>query len=522
MELPRSTGVLLHITSLPSSYGIGDMGPAAYRFIDTLAQAGVKYWQVLPIGPTTGSMGHSPYASPSTFAGNPLIISPELVAGQEWFTGTVPHIDSPDPSFVDFESIVRHRESFFRQAFDQFNENADDAKRQALGEFRHYHHAWLEDYALFTALAHHFGTLRWQEWPSDIASRDEGALARWGGELAEDIQRHIFIQFLFFSQWQALRARCRDHGIELIGDIPIYVTLEGADSWSFREVLEIDPITGQPDRIAGVPPDYFSATGQRWGNPLYRWYDDHLRGEVLRWWTMRIAHLTSLVDILRIDHFRAFESYWAIVASEETAVNGEWITGPGYEFFEFIKKELGQLPLIAEDLGIITPEVEALRDSLGLPGMKIMQFAFDGGNDNYYLPHNIHHSNCLLYTGTHDNNTSNGWFYEDEIDEKTQKYIMEYLDISEFDDFHRHFIKETMKSVANLVILPVQDILGYGKQFRMNTPGTAEGNWRWRLRSDAWQKSDTDELARWNRIYRRGHGDQEDTDEQREEKQHGN
>ncbi len=327
-------------------------------------------------------------------------------------------------------------------------------------------------------------------------------------ELANEIRFQKFLQFVFFSQWEDFRRGCRERGISIIGDIPIYITLESADAWSNPEILDLDAATGAPRAVAGVPPDYFSETGQRWGNPLYRWMKGtSLAPHTIEWWAQRIAHLRTLVDVIRIDHFRGFEAYWSIPAKEKTAVRGKWLKGPGVRFFEKLKSITGDLDLIAEDLGVITPEVEALRDGLGLPGMRILQFAFDHNNRNYYLPHNIDNRNCVLYTGTHDNNTVNGWFYGDEIDGDTRRYVLEYLGLSDWSDFHWSMIRLAYRSVAGLVIVPAQDIMGYGEEFRMNRPGTTEGNWRWKLTGGAIGDDIVMKLRRMGKMYRRLPGD---------------
>lgn len=512
MKLPRSCGVLLHITSLPGKYGTGTLGREARDFADCLKAGGQRFWQVLPIGPVVSPFGYSPYASTSTFAGNHFMISMESLSEEEWCSAEPEEGIGEEGPFIDFENVDRRLNTFLEAAFHDFETGAPDEVHEEFDSFCRMSSFWLDEYALYTALALHFGSYNWLDWEKPIAMREPGAMAQWREALKDRVRFHSFVQFVFFRQWNDLHEYCGVQGIQLIGDIPIYITLEGADAWSNPGILDLCEKTGKPLSVAGVPPDYFSETGQRWGNPLYRWRDagGKLNEETAAWWKERILHLSQRVDIVRIDHFRGFESFWAIPADEETAVNGEWVEGPGMEFFARLKHDLGELPLIAEDLGVITPEVKKLRDGLGLPGMKILQFAFDFNNMNEYLPHNIENHNCILYTGTHDNNTTNGWFYEAEVDENGQQYIMEYIGSEKFSDFHWQLIRLAYMSVANLVIVPAQDILGYGAMFRMNTPGTAHGNWRWKLTGDAVTEDIISRLARMARMYRRISDTQED------------
>lgn len=483
MILKRSSGILLHVTSFPGRCGTGTLGPEAYEIVDLLKAGGQSYLQILPLGPVSPGMAWSPYATVSTFAGNPLFISPELLKDEKWFTGTDGCIECHEEQFIEFDAIYRHRMSLLAGACRDFFRNADDTARDIYDNFCRANSNWLDDYTLFSALSERFATSDWTKWDRPIALREKEAMSSWNEKLSERIRFHSFVQYLFFTQWSSFRAYCAERGIKIIGDIPIYITLEGSDAWANPGILEIDPATGMPSAVAGVPPDYFSETGQRWGNPLYRWRDPSgkMNETTLRWWTSRIRHLEKLVDVIRIDHFRGFEAYWSIPSDEETAVNGEWVPGPGMDLFRHLKNELGDLPLIAEDLGVITPEVEKLRDDLELPGMKILQFAFDYNNRNYYLPHNITAPNCMLYTGTHDNNTTNGWFYGTDIDDNARYYIMEYAGSTQFDNFHWQMIRMAYRSVASVVIIPAQDILGYGAEFRMNKPGTVDNNWRWKL-----------------------------------------
>lgn len=484
MAIERASGLLLHVTSLPGRYGCGTMGEEAAAFVDFLAAGGQAYWQVLPLGPVCSHWHFSPYSSPSSFAGNEMLISPEelhslgLVSTAELREDE----DASATDFCDLQNAAAGKAALLAKAARRFFENSGQAPAGAFARFRSEQKHWLEDYSLFRALADHFGTFQWTAWPAAIARRQPAALAHWRQERQEAILLRQFEQFVFFEQWRALKKNANRRGIRIIGDIPFYVNFESADAWSHPEIFQLDGTSGLPAAVAGVPPDYFSSSGQRWGNPLYRWHEGGaLHPGTTAWWTARIRHLLQLVDVLRIDHFRGFDTYWAIPASAPTAINGQWHQGPGAAFFAAVKNELGDLPLIAEDLGELTPAVEALRDRLGFPGMKILQFAFDGQRGNPYLPHNFSHANCLVYTGTHDNNTSNGWFYGPETSEETKLAILDYMNLGHRDEFHWQFIRLAMQSVACLAMFPVQDILGYEERFRMNTPGRAEGNWRWRL-----------------------------------------
>ncbi len=509
MKLDRSSGILLHITSLNGANGIGTLGKEAREFAGAIRRAGFTYWQILPIGPVRDVFGYSPYATSSTFAGNPLCIDLPMLAREPWFSG---HLDTSrfqDGHFVLFEDVKAYSDSILPRAHESFKKNAGAGDRAKYDKFRGEHGAWLEDYALFTALSERFETAFWPEWDAPIASRDPGAMAHWSETLAGRIDFHRFVQYCFFSQWREFKNDIHKLGVDLIGDIPIYITMESADAWAHPEILQIDKTTRLPSSVAGVPPDYFSATGQRWGNPLYRWTDAKggLDATTLSWWISRIRHLINLVDVIRIDHFRGFEAFWSIPYKEKTAVKGEWVRGPGALFFNALKKELGDLPLIAEDLGVITPEVEKLRDEFGFPGMRILQFAFDFNNKNTYLPHNIDNRNCVLYTGTHDNNTTNGWFYGPEISDETRSYVLEYIGTDRYEDFHRRFIRMAYGSVADLVVIPAQDILGFGAEFRMNTPGTGQGNWGWKMTKNALTDEIIEEIKRMGKIYRRIPGD---------------
>ena len=494
MNLERGSGILLHITSLGSEEFSGTMGQEAYDFADFLHKSGIMYWQILPLGPVSGGMSYSPYSSPSTFAGNPLFISNSELAKAKWFDKKI-NFPANNPEQVDFERAASFKTAILKEACSAFFE-AEDTEHAQYNSFCAANAFWLEDFALFTTLSQKFGSNNWRVWPDAARTRQPEAIRAFSDELKEEIRLHKFTQYIFFSQWTRLKSYCNSKNIKIIGDIPLYVSLDGADVWANPDIFQLDK-DYNPTFVAGVPPDYFSKTGQRWGNPLYKWFNyewskrkKKLYKPTLKWWTARLRHLIAQHDIVRIDHFRGLESYWAIPSSEETAVNGEWLPGPGLPFFEKLKKELGSLPLIAEDLGVITPEVEKLRDSLALPGMKILQFAFDGNGRNQYLPHNIENTNCVIYTGTHDNDTINGWFYGSETDSGRQ-YIMSYLDTNGFQDIHRRLMRAIYASSARVAIMPMQDILGLSNEHRMNTPGTVGNNWKWRCK----KKHFTEELA---------------------------
>lgn len=504
MELERSSGLLLHLSSLPGRHGIGSLGEEACQFADFLHQSHTRYWQILPIHPVQKKYGFSPYASPSTYAGNPLFINPFKLKEMHPF---LPDYQGPlrTDDFIDYEFMTEHLHSYFREVYSVFFEKAETEDISAFQKFCTKHASWLEDYVLFTALSVQFETTSWYNWDKDIAGRKEEALNKYRKQFKDEMQYYSLLQFFFFEQWNELKEYCAKLGVEIIGDLPIYVGFSSADVWAHPEVFLLNE-EGLADPVAGVPPDYFSETGQRWGNPLYKWNDEkgRLNEKTLSWWAERLKHQLSLFDMVRIDHFRAFESYWAIPRSEETAIKGEWIEGPGEEFFTEMNRRLGTMPLIAEDLGIITEKVRKLRRSLKLPGMKILQFAFDFSNDNKYLPHSIEDPNCVIYTGTHDNNTVNGWYYESMLDGGTKHYIKSYLNLDNDDCFHQKFIKAAMMTTAHLCIIPIQDLLGYGGVFRMNTPGTLNFvNWSWRLKTmnTVWQEKNF-----WrdlNRMYNR-------------------
>ncbi len=507
MILKRNSGLLLHITSLPGKYGCGTLGREAAAFIDFLAASGQSYWQILPLGPVCPHWHFSPYSSPSAFAGNELVIDPEKMHARGWLGAEELRAseDGRHNDFADLEKTASQKTILLEKAAQSFSRQQKADEKNEFERFCHEQRHWLDDYTLFRALADHFNTFQWMVWPEDIARRQPAALGRWKQKLAESVYIRQFGQFEFFKQWQEMKKYANRRGVRIIGDIPFYVNFESADAWAHPEIFQLDQASGLPLSVAGVPPDYFSQSGQRWGNPLYDWQDQHrdLKGPTMDWWTARIGHLLQQVDVLRIDHFRGFETYWSIPAEESTAIKGSWQPGPAMAFFNSLKDTLGALPLIAEDLGEITPAVEALRERLELPGMKILQFAFDGKGNNPYLPHNFTSPNCLVYTGTHDNNTSNGWFYGQETSTQTKDYILDYMNVNHRDEFHWQFIRLAMQSIACLAIFPVQDILGYGERFRMNTPGQSIGNWNWKLTPEALTPEIGRRLRQLTQLYNR-------------------
>jgi 4-alpha-glucanotransferase len=466
--------VLLHPTSLPSPYGIGDLGQAAFDFLEYLAAAKQSLWQVLPLGPT--GFGDSPYASPSAFAGNPLLVALQPLVEQRLLAAAdVEELRALPTDHVDFGRLHTLKHEALKIAF----AHGRDSLRDAVDAFRSEQAAWLEDFALFSALKDRFGS-EWPDWDPPLRQREPDALARAKTELAEGIDYHVFGQFLFFDQWRALRRRAAELGIGIMGDIPIFIAHDSADVWANQQLFKLDA-TGQPIVIAGVPPDYFSSSGQLWGNPLYDW--EAMAVEGYAWWIARFRHLLELVDLVRIDHFRGFEAAWEVPAGAETAVKGAWFKGPGQAVFQAIDAALGrgQPPVVAEDLGMITDEVRGLLQATGFPGMKVLQFAFGGDIYNPYLPHNFADRNCVVYTGTHDNDTTRGWFTAAPDHERA--YLRRYTGM---DGAHvsQDVLRLALASIANTAIVPMQDILDLGSEARMNTPGALHGNWAWRVEAD--------------------------------------
>ena len=473
----RYSGVLVHPTSFPSPYGIGDMGRGAHEFIDFLAMAGQHLWQVLPLGPSGN--GNSPYQSYSVFAGQTLLISPELLIEKKLLTEADVH---PIPEFnadrVDYDKVTTYKTSLFKKAYEHFRHTADKNLLEEYDSFQSNNQYWLNDYCLYMAGKDYHNGLPWYEWEDSLLDPTPKERASWMKLLASEIDYYRFIQFAFFSQWYELKDYANKKGIAIIGDIPIFTAPDSADVWANKELFKLDS-KGHPLEVAGVPPDYFSATGQLWGNPLCDW--DAMKDDGYRWWIERVRNQLDQVDYIRIDHFRGFEAYWAVPAGEETAMNGKWKKGPGEALFEAIQKALGEeLPIFAEDLGIITPEVEKLRDTLGFPGMKILQFGFDGTGESTFLPHQLSTRNCICYTGTHDNDTTCGWY--EHTSEQNKDKVRRYMN-TDASSVSWDFIRTCLGTIAKYAIFPVQDLLKLGSEHRMNTPGTATGNWEFRYRS---------------------------------------
>ena len=500
MDSRRTSGLLLPVSALPSRYGIGDLGPAAFQFADLLTRTNQRLWQVLPVGPI--GPGASPYSSPSTFAGNPLLISPEPLVEDGLLTedDLAPLTALPD-GHVDYARLVPRKRKVLRTAFDRFRAEASTADAARIRRFQETQSAWLDDYALYAALKDAHEGAMWTEWESALAHRDPEALQRARDEHETAIDRHVYWQYLFHRQWTALQAYCRARDIRLFGDLPIYVARDSADVWAHQDLFHLDD-DGAPTVVAGVPPDYFSPEGQRWGNPIYRW--DRMAERGFEWWTERLRRAFGLFDLVRLDHFRGFDEYWAIPAQHDTAIDGSWEKGPGAAFFRAMENEFGDLPVVAEDLGIITDSVKSLRDTFEFPGMAVLQFAFSGGPDNDFLPHH-HRRNLVAYTGTHDNNTLVGWWRED-LSKKERKFVRSYLNLPDTnpdDSIHRQALRTVMASVADRVVTPLQDVIGLGSEGRINTPGTEGDNWTWRLRPGHVSDEDEALLAELTHLYGR-------------------
>ena len=493
MKLQRSSGVLLHPTSLPGPYGIGDLGPRAHAWVDFLAEAGCSLWQVLPLGPT--GFDNSPYQSFSAFAGNPYLISPELLLKE----GLLESADLRGASFpsdrVDFCSFIPWKVKLLDAAFRRFQESGSSELRSELEAFRDRHAAWLDDFSLFMALKEAHQGSRWDEWPDALRRLSADSMAGSRREHAGGVERQAFRQFLFFRQWQALRRHAGSQGIRIIGDVPIFVSSDSADVWAHPALFKLDEAL-RPTVVAGVPPDYFSPTGQLWGNPLYRW-ESH-RSSGFQWWVARLSSAMQLVDLARLDHFRGFAAAWEVPAGSPTAERGEWVSGPGGELLSRLGEALGDLPLIAEDLGVITPDVEAMRESFHLPGMKILQFAFSGP-DNLFLPH-AYPRNCVVYTGTHDNDTTRGWF--NAAPEAERDFCRRYLK-SDGRDIVWDLIRAAWSSPAQFALAPMQDLLDLDTSARMNLPGKPSGSWTWRMSEGDASPAVAARLRELNYLYHR-------------------
>ena len=487
MSFPRAAGILLHPTSLPSRGGVGDFGPAAYRFVDFLALAKQSLWQVLPLGPL--GYGNSPYSATSAFAGNPLLISLERLADHGWIDPSkienLPSSGEP----VEYDRVFAQKMPLLFEAGRQFLKNGSADALGRFEAFRSDNAWWLEDFVLFDALRSKHKLQTWNRWPRELAHRDPEALAKVREELADDIRIRAALQFAFYEQWRALRRYCTEKSVRVVGDVAIFVNHDSADVWTNRELFRLNDNL-EPEVVAGVPPDFFSKTGQRWGNPLYRW--DVMQSRGYQWWVQRLRWATQNCDYIRLDHFRGFDQFWEIPAGDATAVNGHWVDGPRDDLFHKLREALGGLPFFAEDLGYITPEVHALRDRLQIPGMAVLQFGFGDEGAHMYLPHRA--QGKVMYTGTHDNDTVAGWWQSGAADHE-RRNAEAYLGRPD-DGIHWAFIRAAQSSPAWFSIIPLQDVLGLGSEARMNTPSLNDGNWRWRFEESQLKGKIADKLAR--------------------------
>lgn len=495
MPLTRSSGILLHPTSLPGNFGVGDFGDEARAFADFLSASGQSLWQVLPLGAT--GYGNSPYQSLSAFAGNTLLIDPRQFVSD----GLLSLEDLGSPAFpsdrVEFEEARPFKEGLLKKAYENFKLDQESALHPELRDFCESSAWWLDEYSLFRALKEANDGRAWFDWDRELAEREPAALANARAQLQDQIAAQKFFQFCFFRQWQALRDYCHVRNVKIVGDLSIFVALDSADVWTHREYFKLDS-RGHPTHVAGVPPDYFSETGQLWGNPLYDW--NRMEADGFSWWIDRVRFALAQFDLLRVDHFRGFAACWEIPAGEATAQNGQWMPAPGQRLFTALAEALGDLPIIAENLGVITPDVESLREKFGFPGMRVLQFAFDSDTANVHLPHN-YTRDAVVYTGTHDNDTTSGWFAS-LTNREAREFCLEYLH-SDGGEIHRDFIRSALASVADTAITPLQDVLGLGNEARMNLPASQTGNWAWRFRAELLTDDIAAELKRLTALYGR-------------------
>jgi 4-alpha-glucanotransferase len=501
----RHSGILMHITSIPSKYGIGDMGPFAYAFVDFLNASGQKYWQILPINPTDGINGNSPYSCTSSFAGNALLISPEMMVIDGFLRASDVNIPTPlAEEKMDYARVRAFKEKIFNTAYRRFRKSLarpvgpeagsrKDPNREDFENFVSAEHYWLEDFALFTVIKSVYGGRGWNEWPGALKNREPKALKEFIRRNFSDLERVKFIQFLFFRQWRKLRAYAHSKNTAFIGDIPIYVNFDSVDVWRYPSFFKIDE-EGNLKFISGCPPDYFSRTGQRWGNPVYNW--SQLKKVKYSWWVNRVAHNLRMFDYLRIDHFRGFAGFWQIPAHEKLAVFGRWVKGPGKAFFKVLAKRFKPLPIIAEDLGEITPDVIKLMKEFGFPGMRVLLFAFDGDMEgNPHVPAN-YPAHCVAYSGTHDNNTIQGWYHHEAKPHERANVPRVLQTKFTIQNLHWTMIEVLMRSKAETVVIPMADFLGLGEAGRMNTPATKVNNWQWRLKANALTPRLSQKIAR--------------------------
>lgn len=494
MRLPRRSGILLHLTSLPGSHGCGDLGPAARHFVDWLAAAGQKLWQILPTGPV--GPGNSPYMSVSAFAGNPLLVDLTELGQFGWLTADELAFDDPAPTRVNYARTREFKLDRLQRAARRFLEAGQPGATEDFAAFKAEHADWVEDYALFMAIEEAHPGLTWSRWPEALARREPSALREARSRLAFRVDFWRFVQWRFFRQWAVVKRHAADAGIALLGDIPIFVAHHSAEVWSQPDMFDLDEDL-EPRTVAGVPPDFYSATGQRWGNPLYRW--DNMEQDGFAWWIHRVRRAFELVDVARVDHFRGFAGYWEIPANEPTAINGQWRSAPGRRLFAAVRAALGRLPIVAEDLGVITDDVVALREAFELPGMRVLHFGFGGDPTHPFLPHNFER-NTAVYTGTHDNDTTLGWF--DALPAHERAFLLDYLG-GPATDLPWSLMRAASASVADTVIFPMQDVLELGTESRMNLPGQSDGYWEWRFEWSQVSPDRADRLRALARLYGR-------------------
>ena len=500
MNIPRSCGIILHVTSLPSPFGIGDLGPKAYQFADFLASASVRYWQILPLNYTEEGSSYSPYSGISAFAGNTLLISPELLVEDGLLRNRDLASKKPfDDAVVEYSKVLQFKRKLFDQAFKAFKESSPYYHKK-FKSFCKDNILWLEDYALYTAIKENFDGKSWDFWPREVKNRKPEVMEKLKKQLKVEIEKEKFLQYVFFKQWESLRKYCEERKIKFIGDLPFYIGYDSADVWANPQFFKLDD-EKKPLLVSGVPPDYFSETGQLWGMPIFDW--DNLKRDKYSWWISRIDQNMKMFSLLRLDHFRAFSAYWEVPADEITAINGSWIKGPGNDFFKALKKKYKDLPLIAEDLGEIDQPVRDLMIKYNLPGMRVLQFAF--GEDmakTIHIPHH-HVPDSIAYTGTHDNNTIVGW-YENDLSKEDKKRVMDYLGKkTKTENIHEEIIRLTLQSVSQLAVFPLQDLFGLGQESIMNKPSTIEGNWTWRFSEDLLTSETAEKLKEWIKTYDR-------------------
>lgn len=497
--MERSAGVIMHIASLPGKFGIGTFGKEAYEYVEFLYKSGMRYWQILPLGQT--GYGDSPYQSFSAFAGNPYFIDFDILK-DEGILSKAEYINEnygDNEEYIDYGLLFNIKYIVLRRAYENFKKSHNFLLKEYFESFKEENNWWLDNYSLYMAVKGKFNLASWQEWDDDIKKRRPEAIELYRNELSDEIEFWSFIQFLFFKQWNELKSYANEKGIKIIGDMPIYVAEDSADVWSNPEAYLIYEETLKPISIAGCPPDAFSETGQLWGNPLYDW--NYMEKTGYKWWIKRVEESLKLYDVVRIDHFRGFESYWEIPYGDTTAINGEWVKGPGIKLFNAIKESLGEINVIAEDLGFLTKEVKEFLEETGFPGMKVLQFAFDEREESNYLPH-TYTNNCIAYTGTHDNDTFRGWF-ELTGNKSDVKYCKEYLALTEEEGYNWGFIRGAWASVADVSIALMQDFLNLGNETRVNFPSTLGGNWKWRIKEGSYNTELADKIYKYTKMYGR-------------------